>query len=74
MTFQRKKPTVLNTLLILSREDYCQSISLSSNVPLEIFLNHKEADTEVMAHAMQFQEENSNHCIIIRSPSGILTY
>ena len=31
--------------------------------------NHEEADTKIIAHAMQFLEENENHCVIIRSPS-----
>ena len=57
-TLQRKKPAVLNPLrttkIILSREDHCPSISLSSNDafgnPLS---NHEEADTKIIAHAMQ---------------------
>ena len=32
--------------------------------------NHEEADTKIIAHAMQFLEENENHGVIIRSPSG----
>ena len=31
--------------------------------------NHEEADTKIIAHAMQFLQENENHCVIIRSPS-----
>ena len=74
-TLQRKKAAVLNTLqttkIILSREDHCQSISLSSNDTFgNLLSNHEEADTKIMAHAMQFLEENENHRVIIRSPSG----
>ena len=74
-TLQRKKAAVLNTLrttkIILSREDHCQSISLSSNDTFgNLLSNHEEADTKSIAHAMQFVEENENHRVIIRSPSG----
>ena len=74
-TLQRKKAAVLNTLrttkIILSREDHCQSISLSSNDTFGNLLgNHEEADTEIIAHAMRFLEGNENHRVIIRSSSG----
>ena len=74
-TLQRKKAAVLNTVrttkITLSREDHCQSISLSSNDTFRNLLsNHEEADTKIGAHAMQFLEENENHRVVIRSPSG----
>ena len=74
-TLQRKKAAVLNTVRatkrILSREDHCQSISLSLNDTFgNLLSNHEEADTKIIAHAMQFLEENENHRVIICSPSG----
>ena len=74
-TLQRKKAAVLNTLrttkTILSLEDHCQSISLSSNDTFgNLLSNHEEADTKSIAHALQFVEENENLRVIIRSPSG----
>ena len=74
-TLQRKKAAVLNTLrttkIILSREDHCQSISLSSNDTFgNLLSSHEEADNNIIAHAMQFLDENENHRVIIRSPSG----
>ena len=48
-----------------------QSISLSSNNTLgNLLSNHEEADTKIITHAMQFLEENENHHVIIRLPSG----
>ena len=74
-TLQRKKAAVLNTLrttkIILSREDHCQSISLSSNDTFgNLLSNHEESNTKIIAHAMHFLDENKNHRVIIRSPSG----
>ena len=73
--FKEKKAAALNTLrttkIILSCEDHCQSISLSSNHTLgNLLSNHEEADTKIITDAMQFLDENENHCVIIRSPSG----
>ena len=74
-TVQRKKANVLNnvrtTKTIFSREDHYHSISLSSNDTFgNLLSNDEEADTKIIAHAMQFLEENENHRVIIRSPSG----
>ena len=57
-TLQRKKAAVLNTLrttkIIVSREDHCQSILLSSNDAFgNLLSNHEEADTKIIDHAMQ---------------------
>ena len=73
-TLERKKAAALNTLrttkIISLHEDHCQSISLSSNDTFgKLLSNHEEADTKIIAHAMQFLEENENHCVIIRSSS-----
>ena len=74
-TLQRKKAAVLNTVrttkIILSREDHCQGISLSSNDTFRNLLsNHEKVDTKIIAHAMQFLEKNENDRVIIRSSSG----
>ena len=54
-SLQRKKAAVLDTLrttkIILSREDHCQSISLSLNNTFgNLLSNHEEADTTIIAH------------------------
>ena len=74
-TLEEKKAAVLNTLrttqLVLSSEQNCKIITLSNCETFQSLVsNQEEADTKVITHGLQFLKTNTNHQVIIRSPSG----
>ena len=73
-TLQETKAAALNTLrttkLVLSCEKNCKLITLSNCETFKpLVSNQEEADTKV-TQSLQFLKTNTNHQVIIRSPSG----
>ena len=74
-TIENERDEVLETLrseeIVLSREGECKKITSSEIQPFDRLLStQEEADTKVIAHAVEFLDQDSDLNVVIRSPSG----
>ena len=75
-TIERGKDDALDVLrcdeIILSREGDCKRIRRASVTPyFRLLSTQEEADTKVIAHAVDVFEQSNGSKIVLRSPSGV---
>ena len=74
-TKEDEKDEILDLLqseeIVISREEVCRKLSSIEILEFETLLsNHEEADTKVIAHAIEYLSSSDEKNVLIRSPSG----
>ena len=74
-TMEDKKDEILGLLqseeIVISREEVCWKLNSIEILEFETLLsNHEEADTKVIARAIEYLSSSNEQNVLIRSPSG----
>ena len=72
-TMEDEKDEILDLLqseeIVISREEVCRKLSSIEILEFETLLsNHEEADTKVIAHAIEYLSSSDEKNVLIRSP------
>ena len=72
---EEEKDEILDLLrsekVVISREEGCRKLNSIEILGFETLLsNHEEADTKVIAHAIEYLSSSNEKNVLIRSPSG----